>query len=192
MGLVDVRLTKRPGWLGLGYGSHPWIPKADVIIVLDCDVPWIPTLCKPTTSAIWHIDVDPMKQQMPVYYISAKSRFKADSETVLKQLNKSIANHLTAYYTAYKTQFETLEKEFHERLASLQELAKPREDGALSSAFVARKLREMIPKNTVICSEAVTQTGKPLCTQAFFVSTLTEAIVAVIHQLQRTVPGSLL
>jgi len=147
------------GWIGLEYGSHPWITNADVIIVLDCDVPWIPTLCKPTTSAIWHIDVDPMKQQMPLFYISAKSRFKADAETVLKQLNKSIADHLTAYSTAYKSRFEILEKEYQERLASLRELAEPRADGALTSAYVARKLKEVMPKDSVVCLEAVTQTG---------------------------------
>ncbi|KAF8439209.1 thiamine pyrophosphate enzyme, N-terminal TPP binding domain-containing protein [Terfezia claveryi] len=160
--------------LGLGYGSHPCVTKADVIIVLDCDVPWIPTLCKPTTTAIWHIDVDPMKQQMPLFYISAKSRFKADAETVLKQLNKSIAGHLTPYSTAYKSRFEILEKEYQERLADLRKVAEPRADGALTSAYVARKLKGVMPKDAVVCLEAVTQT------------------VAVVDQLQMTEPGSLL
>ena len=104
-----------------------------------------------------------MKQQMPVYYIAAKSRFKADAEVVLKQLNKSIANRSTAYPTVYKTRFEILEKEYHERLASLRDLAEPREDGALTSAFVAKKLKEMMPQKSVVCLEAVTQTGKRLC-----------------------------
>lgn len=160
--------------LGLGYGSHPWVTKADVIIVLDCDVPWIPTLCKPTTTAIWHIDVDPMKQQMPLFYISAKSRFKADAETVLKQLNKAIAGHLTAYSTTYKSRFEILEEEYQERLADLSKVAEPRADGALTSAYVARKLKGVMPKDAVVCLEAVTQT------------------VAVVDQLQMTEPGSLL
>ena len=133
-----------------------------------------------------------MKQQMPVYYISATSRFKADSETVLKQLNKSIANHLTKYSTTYKTQFDTLERESHERLAGLRELAEPREDGALSSAFVAKKLKGMMPEDSVVCLEAVTQTGKQLCTLFYNINSLTEAIVAVTHQLQMTVPGTLL
>lgn len=156
------------GCLGLRYGSHPWITKADVIIVLDCDVPWIPTLCKPTTTAIWHIDVDPMKQQMPVFYISAKSRFKADAETALKQLNKSIANHLTAYSTAYKSRFEILEKEYQERLGNLKQVAEPRADGALTSAYVTRKLKGVMPKDAVVCLEAVTQTGMWLALQGTF------------------------
>lgn len=111
---------------------------------------------------------------MPVHYISAKSRFKADAETALKQLNKSIANHLTAYSTTYQSRFEILEMEYQDRLASLRKLAEPRSDGALSSAYVTRRLKEFMPKDTIICLEAVTQT------------------VAVIDQLQMTEPGSVL
>ena len=80
-----------PASLGLRYGSHDMIPKADFILVIDCDVPWIPTQCKPSKSAtIVHIDVDPLKQQMPVFYIHAQARFKAESETAFTQL---IANN---------------------------------------------------------------------------------------------------
>ena len=53
--------------LGLRYGVDASITSADVILVADCDVPWIPTQCKPKSSArVFHFDVDPLKQQMPV------------------------------------------------------------------------------------------------------------------------------
>ncbi|KAF8461677.1 thiamine diphosphate-binding protein [Kalaharituber pfeilii] len=166
--------STHPGCIGLAYGNHPWITKADVIIVLDCDVPWIPTLCKPTTSAIWHIDVDPMKQQMPVFYISAKARFKADAETFLKQLNHAIAGLVKPYSTEYKPRFENLKKEWEERQDKLELLAKPREDRALSSAYLAKRLKALLPEDTVICLEAVTQT------------------MALVDQLKMTEPGSIL
>ena len=53
--------------LGLRYGVDASITSADVILVADCDVPWIPTQCKPSPSArVFHIDVDPLKHQMLV------------------------------------------------------------------------------------------------------------------------------
>lgn len=57
-----------PAWLSMRYGSHEEIPLADLILVLDCDVPWVPTLCKPSADAtIIHLDLDPLKPQMPLF-----------------------------------------------------------------------------------------------------------------------------
>lgn len=62
----------QPAWLGLRYGNDDSIRTADVILVIDCDVPWINTQCHPKKGAkIFHIDVDPLKQQMPVFYLAA-------------------------------------------------------------------------------------------------------------------------
>ena len=71
------------------YGIHPAIKTADLILVADCDVPWIPTQCKPSDSAkIIHVDVDPLKQQIPVFYIPSIATFRAESATAFKQINE--------------------------------------------------------------------------------------------------------
>jgi thiamine pyrophosphate-dependent acetolactate synthase large subunit-like protein len=80
--------ANHPAWLGLRYGNDPSIKSADVILVIDCDVPWINTQCHPKdTAKIFHVDVDPLKQQMPVFYLNAIKRYRADSCTSLTQLN---------------------------------------------------------------------------------------------------------
>ncbi len=64
------------------------LAKADVILVADSDVPWIPSVSAPRPDArIFHIDVDPLKEQMPLWYIPAVRRFAADAETALSQIN---------------------------------------------------------------------------------------------------------
>ena len=61
------------------------------ILVIDSDVPWIPTVSRPNDAArIFHIDVDPLKQQMPLWYIAAKRVFRADAATALRQLNAAL------------------------------------------------------------------------------------------------------
>ena len=46
-----------PAWLGVKQGADHSIPEADVILILDCDVPWIQTRCRPSSDAIiYHID----------------------------------------------------------------------------------------------------------------------------------------
>ncbi len=59
---------------------------ADLVLVLDCDVPWIPLFNRPSDAAkIVHIDVDPIKEAMPLWYIPAAQVFRADCATALRQ-----------------------------------------------------------------------------------------------------------
>jgi len=75
--------------------NHPFqnaaLAAADVILVIDSDVPWIPTVSKPSDgAAIYHLDVDPLKQSMPLWYIRARCSFQADAAMALRQLNAHI------------------------------------------------------------------------------------------------------
>jgi hypothetical protein len=53
--------------------QNPALAAADCILVVDSDVPWIPTVSRPAEGArIFHIDIDPLKEQMPLWYIGAR------------------------------------------------------------------------------------------------------------------------
>ena len=68
--------------------QNPALAEADVVLVLDSDVPWIPAVSRPRAgAAIFHIDTDPLKQQMPLWYIGARGVFRADAATALRQIN---------------------------------------------------------------------------------------------------------
>ncbi|WP_048863000.1 acetolactate synthase, partial [Acidisphaera rubrifaciens] len=63
------------------------LASADVVLVIDSDVPWIPTVSRPATdAAILHIDIDPLKERMPLWHIPARASFRADAATALAQL----------------------------------------------------------------------------------------------------------
>lgn len=73
-----------PGWRSMRYGSDGAIRTADVILVVVCDVPWINTQCKPADGTkIIHFDVDPLKQQMPLFYIDAILRCRVNTAFAL-------------------------------------------------------------------------------------------------------------
>jgi acetolactate synthase-1/2/3 large subunit len=70
------------------------LAEADVILVLDSDVPWIPLVNRPNTRAlILHVDVDVLKPSMPLWYIGANRAWQADVGTVLAQLNEFLTGH---------------------------------------------------------------------------------------------------
>ncbi len=64
------------------------LAEADVVLVIDSDVPWIPVVSRPREdAAIFHIDIDPLKQAMPLWYIGARQVWRADATIALRQLN---------------------------------------------------------------------------------------------------------
>ena len=67
------------------------LAEADVVLVLDSDVPWVPMVNRPAASAeIFHIDTDPLKPSMPLWYIGAAACFRADALTALRQMNSHL------------------------------------------------------------------------------------------------------
>lgn len=149
--------------LGVGIGRHDAITKADAILLIDCDVPWIPTQCKPRLDAkIIHIDVDPLKQNMPLHYLPSFRRYRADSETAMRQLNAYISEHprysRLIDQEPYVTRWNCLAHSHCQRLQRIADLAKAPTDGSSSpsTSYLCSQLRKACPRDTIWCVEAVT------------------------------------
>jgi thiamine pyrophosphate-dependent acetolactate synthase large subunit-like protein len=171
-------------WLGLRYGIDEAIKSADVILVIDCgmfssilafifheniwlmkiDVPWIPTQCRPSkTAKVYHVDIDPLKQQMPVHYIDALSRHRADAFTSITQLtsyitsSSSLTNTLSS--SAHSSRWEELAKTHEQRISKIKEICVPHETGGFGTSYLCSTLKGMVPKDTIFAIEAVTNTA---------------------------------
>ncbi|KAH6712254.1 acetolactate synthase-like protein catalytic subunit [Leptodontidium sp. MPI-SDFR-AT-0119] len=162
-------------WLGLRYGNDESIRTADVILVIDCDVPWINTQCHPKEGAkIYHIDVDPLKNQMPVFYLNALSRYRADSFTSLTQLTNYITSSLSDQLNSevYTQRWDALAESHSKRLADIISATEPKPDGTFGTGYLCRTLRKLVPQDTIFAIEAVTNT------------------LFVADNIQATLPGS--
>ncbi|ODH50127.1 hypothetical protein GX48_03683 [Paracoccidioides brasiliensis] len=159
--------ASHPAYLGLRYGVHDKIKTADVILVIDCDVPWIPTLCRPSDSAkIFHVDVDPLKQQMPVFYLPALATYRADSSTSLRQLNQYISNNTSLAqtlksqeYASRRTAIADTHKAHLQFLATQAATPTGGPSATLNAAYLISQIRSACPADTIWCIEAVTLTG---------------------------------
>lgn len=148
-----------PAWLGLRFSVEPAIEEADAILVLDCDVPWIQTRCKPSADAkIYHVDVDPLKHLMPLHYIQADGRFKADALTAVQQISDAARSVAPAHRDALKLE-ATRKESYEKRLASIDQKAEPLENGSFGSGHLCQTLRAVCPEDTIWAVEAVTNTG---------------------------------
>ncbi|KAL0264588.1 hypothetical protein SLS55_000538 [Diplodia seriata] len=169
--------ANHPAWLSLRFGVDESIKTADVIVVLDCDVPWINTQCHPKEGArIYHIDADPLKQQMPVFYINALARYRADSELALNQLHTHISSSSDLSKQVKSAESEQRrnkrQESYKQKLATISSLAQPGDDGSYGPSYLVSRVRKACPEDTIWAIEAVTNT-------AF-----------VADQIQATVPGS--
>ena len=163
--------------LGFRFSFDKSTTEADVILILDCDVPWIPSRNPPCSDArIFHIDVDPLNSMMNNSHFPAHGRWKADSHTALIQLNKYLRNNKTLA-SKLRTQLYTeralkLKVKNAARLAYLATLATARPGGAINAHHVGAAIKSAAPKDAVFVIEAVT------------------CATQIADQLQASIPGS--
>ncbi|KAI0642885.1 thiamine diphosphate-binding protein [Trametes meyenii] len=84
-----------PNYIGLSFGGqNELLNYADVIILLDVDVPWVDSKGnKPLDNArVFVIDIDPLKTTMGWSHVDAELLCKADPEVALSQLIEAVEN----------------------------------------------------------------------------------------------------
>jgi acetolactate synthase I/II/III large subunit len=161
-------LDSVPTWLNFPH-THPlyqgnqWnqpvqndaLASADLVLVIDSDVPWIPVHSRPAPDAeIYHIDVDPLKEQMPLWHIDAKASWQANAATVLCELNAwldtaSVDQDLVSQRKAHW-------KAGHDsRKAKLDALEAAPENDAISPELAVATLRELASEDMLFVNEGI-------------------------------------
>ena len=127
---------------------------ADLVLVLDSDVPWIPAVSKPAAAArIWHIDVDPLKQQMPLWYIPARHVFRADVATALGQLAAALEGRAVdpALLASRRAHYGGLHAQRAARLLELE-----REPaGEITAEYAVACVRGQLDAGTIVVNESI-------------------------------------
>ena len=130
------------------------LAQADVVLVVDSDVPWIGAVSHPRAGArIFHIDADPLKVQMPLWYIGAAMQCAADATVALRQIREAAAKRLPA---ARLSQRQVRLEAAHELWESEIERHEEMPAKGLSAEFLVARLRAAIGEDAIVVSEAVT------------------------------------
>jgi acetolactate synthase I/II/III large subunit len=130
------------------------LAEADFVLVLDCDVPWIPLFNKPAEGAhIAHIDVDPLKEKTPMWYIPATQVFRADCATALRQIHARLdeATLDAASVAERRAHYGAMHERWAEALT-----AKEQGGATITSEYVTACVRKALAPSAVIVNEGVT------------------------------------
>ncbi|KAI0528300.1 thiamine pyrophosphate enzyme, N-terminal TPP binding domain-containing protein [Xylaria bambusicola] len=146
---------------GSRFSTHDCTKDADVILVLDCDVPYIPSRNPPPQNAkIYHVDVDPLNQQISVSFFPAHGRWKADCYTALAQLGDYIKRSSSLIASLQDKKFEarkTARAAAHQNhLADISSRLHLDDGDQLDAHNVGNLLKSILPGSTTFVVEAVT------------------------------------
>jgi len=128
---------------------------ADCILVIDSDVPWIPTVSRPDPqAAIFHIDVDPLKDRMPLFYIGAEIVLRADGWTALSQLNAASAVRAMdpAKVAARHARHSQASQARREAVAARADAT----GGVITPELLVATVRKHVDANTIVLNEGIT------------------------------------
>ncbi len=81
----------------LGYDAGPYLDGADAIVVLECDVPWVPSLKAPRPECkVIHIGVDPLFSRYPIRGFPCDLAITATPAAALPALGTALGRNVSA------------------------------------------------------------------------------------------------
>jgi acetolactate synthase-1/2/3 large subunit len=145
------------------------ISGADVILIVESDVPWLPSAVTLRPGAqVFHVDVDPVKASMPLWAYPADVAVTADGAATLAAVTEEIAGLAAADPGLARRLADRVRR----RSVGTLRLRHPA-TGPLSATGVMRALNEVIDPDDIVVEEAVTNAP------------------VIDRELQRTRPGTL-
>jgi acetolactate synthase-1/2/3 large subunit len=100
--------------LHMGFDPTPYVKEADIILVIDSDVPWYPTVVTPKdTTRVIQLRPDPMYSRYPLRGYPTDIALAADPEAALRLLTAEMEQYRASKAQKITRRFETLSKEHH-------------------------------------------------------------------------------
>jgi acetolactate synthase-1/2/3 large subunit len=143
----------------LGFEGGELLSKADVILVIDSDVPWVPTVNQPSGNCkVFYIDTDPLKEDIPLAYFAAEAMYQADSFHALTQLNE-YANGIEINEGLIKQRYERTQILHNEQRDRWKKTETLPSDGVITPDWLAVCLRNIVDEETIILNETITNSA---------------------------------
>jgi acetolactate synthase-1/2/3 large subunit len=158
---TDLNLpTDHPMHLGFETGAH--LAQADVILVINSGVPWMPKMTKPKASAkVIHMSVDPLVSRHPFREYEADLLVAGDPITGLKMLRQALAGAAKAKNGALDSRRKTVAAARDDMFTKREKFALSVKDQApIHPAWLAYCLNKAKAKDAIIVNELGTSAAR--------------------------------
>jgi acetolactate synthase I/II/III large subunit len=144
-----------------GFEPGKGVADADVGLLLDVDVPWLPKFVQVNSETRWtHIDVDPIKKDFPMWGFATDMRVQADCATVLRQVATIVrAKADDAFHQKVSARMDGWFAASSERQAAVARAAEDHgKPGAITAAWLCAALGAAISPEDIVINEAIRNT----------------------------------
>ena len=137
--------------------QNPLLAEADVILVLDSDVPWIHATSRPSpAAAIYAVDIDPLKASMPMWHTPARRIAAADSKVAVEQITRFVRDHVLIDAGEVETRRFVITAASQARRAALDSLEQP-DPAVITPRYLTACVRELLAgTDALVLTEAIT------------------------------------
>lgn len=145
--------------LHMGQNPMPYLASADVILIIDHDVPYIPLLGRPSPDAkVIHIDIDPLKQGMPLWNFPVDVSVTADSAKAIPALCHIIQERITPEDRAsYQERAERWRREHEAQRSHWEQAARTKaRQRPIAPEWLAYCINRVLGVDDIVVNESVT------------------------------------
>jgi acetolactate synthase-1/2/3 large subunit len=141
-----------------GYQSEPFLEQADLILVIDSDVPWMMNQKKPSKGCkVYYFDVDPLKENLPLWYIPSTKFYRVDSYSLLQLLNQALQEVSIDDQQRQARYQRAVQVHTEQRKAWQKEIRS--DGGVITPEWLTACLNDVLDEETIIVDETITNAG---------------------------------
>ncbi|PPR09339.1 MAG: Acetolactate synthase isozyme 3 large subunit [Alphaproteobacteria bacterium MarineAlpha11_Bin1] len=147
--------SDHPMHLGYEPGAH--LPTVDAVLVLDCDVPWIPSLHHLNPDAkVVHLGADPLYENYPVRGFPCDLGIRANAVNALPQLEEAMAQREKSAKDRIQQRRKRIKEIKAEQVANNQVSVERIASGgaAMDNAWVAHCIGQLKEEDDILVSES--------------------------------------
>ncbi len=141
--------------LHLGFDPAPYLRAADVVLVIDSDVPWYPSVVTPKdTAQVIQLRPDPMYSRYPLRGYPADIAMAADPATALRLLIDEMERYRAQQTQRINNRFEALSREhMRQRQAWREQAEAVKDDKPIDPVWVSACIGRVRDAETIIINE---------------------------------------
>ena len=141
-----------------GFDPLPLIEQADLGLLLDTDVPYIPQYARHAGTTRWiQIDIDPLKSDFPMWGFPTDVRIQGDCAVVLQQVHDAIQRRADDAYRQRVSEriasWDDARKSARKRRTAASEYKGSTR--AISPAFLFATLNSKLSQDDIVINEAI-------------------------------------